>query len=299
VPVVDALLVPAAQTRQTLQPLLRVPHLQVLGVQPHLDQRAQQSARQRVGVPLDVDRAALIHPTPDLLERLQPPRRQRPQHLQLLGQPLLSPRVELAEQVPQELRVLLSAGEVPAAAQHQRLVHRFLEPSVPLLDVAVLVTVARLDLLWNQRIMIHQSLVALRELLPLRGVVHRQAHPVGPVPLRHAAQFPQRVLQPFAQALEALREADRRRLPVRVRQHEMVDHVLERLPRNGHAQAAHAREVRRRQPTRLVHLREEHLLGRAMQRPPQVHLPLQGPQLPVGEAARVAALQFMQDRLGL
>jgi hypothetical protein len=79
----------------------------------------------------------------------------------------------------------------------------------------------------------------------------------------------------------------------------MVNQVIERLPSNRHAQAAHPREVRRRQPTRLVHLSEEHLLGRPRKRPPAPHLPLQAPQLPVGEPAGLATLQFAEDRLGL
>ena len=147
--------------------------------------------------------------------------------------------------------------------------------------------------------MLHQSFVTLREVLLLRQVVHRRTQPVRPMPLRYASQFPQRLLQSFAQTLETLREAHRRRLPIRVGQHKVIDHVLERLPLNRHAQVAHVREVRCRQAARLMHLGEEHFLGRPMQRPPAPHLPLQGPQLPVAEPAGVAALQFLEDCLGL
>jgi len=298
-PIADQALVPAPQTRQPLQPLLGIPHVQMLGVQPHLDHFADQPARHRVGVPLDVQRAAAVHATADLLERLQPQHRQRPQQRALFLQTLHTPRIELTEQVPQEVQVLVPAGEVPAATQHQCLVHSVLEAVMPLLDVAVLMGMARLDLLGQQPIMLHQAFVTLCEVLLLRQVVHRRAQPVGPVPLRHPAQLPQRVLQAFAQALEALREADRRRLPVRVGQHEVVDQVLERLTLDGHTQAAHPREVRRRQPARLVHLGEEHFLGRTVQRSPAAHLPLQGPQLSVREPTRMAALQLLEDRLGL
>jgi len=78
VPVVDALLVPAAQPRQHLDPLLAVPDLQVLDEQPHLDRLADQPAGHRVAVAADVDQAALIDLRPQPLARLQPPRRQRP-----------------------------------------------------------------------------------------------------------------------------------------------------------------------------------------------------------------------------
>jgi hypothetical protein len=298
-PVVDQRLVPTPQTRHLLQPLLGIPHLQVLRVQPHFDHFTNQSARHRIRVPLDVQRAAAVHPTLHLPERLQPPLRQGPQDRQLLGQPRAPAGIELTEQLPQEGAVLVTAGEVPTAPQQQRLLHGLLEAMVPLLDVAVLVGVVRLDLLGDQPIMIHQALVTLREVLLLGQVVDRRAQPVGSMPLGHAAQFPQRILQALTQALEALREADRRRLPVRVAQHEVVDQVVERLTLDAHAQAAHAREVRGRQPARFVHLGEEHLLRWPGQRSPAPHLPLQAPQLPVRELARMAPLQLAEDRLGL
>jgi len=55
IPVVDLLLVAATQPRQTLDQLLRVPHFQVLGVQPHVHLLADQSAWHHVAVPLRVN----------------------------------------------------------------------------------------------------------------------------------------------------------------------------------------------------------------------------------------------------
>ena len=86
--------------------------------------------------------------------------------------------------------------------------------------------------------------------------MHRQRHAVRPVPLRRRAQIPQRILQALTQAREALREAQRYVLPVRVGQHKMVYQVRKRLPLNGDVQAIHVREVRRAQATRLMHLTE-------------------------------------------
>jgi hypothetical protein len=293
------MLISAPQPRQTLDELLRVPHFQVLRVQPYLHLLADQPARHHVAVPLHVNQAALVHATLQASTRFQAPRRQRSQHCHFLRQPLTTTGVELLFQTVEKPPVLISIGKIPAATQHQRLVHRLLEPPVPLLDVAVLIGVGCLNLLPYESIMTQQSLVALRELLPFRGVVHRQAHPVGSVPRRHASQLPQRVLQTFAQALETLREADRRRLPIRVGQHEVIDHMLERLPLDRHAQVVHAREVRCRQPARLMHLGEEHFLGWPRRGPPAPHLPLQGPQLPVGKLPRIATLQVAENRLGL
>ena len=114
---------------------------------------------------------------------------------------------------------------------------------VPLLDVAILVAMIRLDLLRRQAIVRHQPLVTLRELLLVRAVVYRQTHPIRAMPLWHTAQLPQRVLQTFAQAFKALRKADRRRLPVRVRQDEVIHQVIERSAVDGHTELVHRREV--------------------------------------------------------
>ena len=290
VPVVDVLPVPAAQPGPHLDPPPRVPDLQVFDEQPHLDGLADQPARHRVAVAADMDQAARIDLHAQPLARLQPPRRQRPQHGALLGQPRPPAGVELPQDLPQELRVRLPAAEVAAAAQPQRLVYRLLEAAVPLLDVAVLVGVARLNLLPRQSVMGQQRLVAPGELLRVGQVVDRRAQPVGAMALRHAPQLPQGVLQPRAEALEALRKADRGRLPVGVGQHEVVHQVRERLALDSHAQRRHVREVAGAQAAGLMHLGEEDLLGRPALRAPTLDVPLQGPQLTVGKAAGVTAL---------
>jgi hypothetical protein len=207
----------------------------VLDEQPHLDGLADQPAGHRVAVAADVDQAALIDLHAQPLACLQSPRRQRTQHGDLLGQPRPPAGVELLQDLTQEPRVRLPAGEVTAAAQHQRLVNGLLEAPVPLLDVTVLVGVAGLDLLPQKSVVPQQRLVAAGELLGVRQVVDRRAQPVGAVPQRHAPQLPQGVLQPLAEALQALGKADRRRLPVGVGQHEVVRQVGERLALDRHA----------------------------------------------------------------
>jgi hypothetical protein len=299
VPIVHPLLAPATQPRLPLDQLLRVPHLHLLGIQANLDVLADQPARHRVTIPLHVNQAALVHATTSSLTRFQPPRRQGPQHGHLLRQPWTPPGVELFRQPVQKTAVRFPARKIPAAPQQQRLVHRLLEAPVPLLDVAILVRVVRLDLLADHPVMRQQTLIPLRELLLVRQVIHGRAQPIRPMPLRHSPQFPQRVLQSFAQALKTLGEADRHRLPVGVRQHEVINQVRERLPREGHLQLAHVREVRRCQTPRLMHLAKEHLLGRAHGRTPASNLALQRPQLAVGKPARVTTLQLAEYGLGL
>ena len=65
-----------------------------------------------------------------------------------------------------------------------------------LLHVAVLVALARLDGLALQAVVPQQRLVTLLERLrPFDARLHRRRQPIGAVQLRHAAQFPQGVLQ--------------------------------------------------------------------------------------------------------
>jgi hypothetical protein len=74
--------------------------------------------------------------------------------------------------------------------------------------------------------------------------------------------------------------------------------VRQRLTVDGDPQAGAVREVGRTQPTGMMHLGEEHFLGRSRQGPPLFDAPLQGPQLAIGEAAGVLALQPGEQRQG-
>ena len=65
------------------------------------------------------------------------------------------------------------------------------------------------------------------------------------------------------------------------------------------AEVVHAGEVRGAQPPGLVDLSEEDLLGRPFEGPPLFDLPLQGAELAVGEPPREAALQVLEEGLGL
>jgi hypothetical protein len=265
---------------------------------PGLDPFADQAAGHRIGVTLHVDGAATIHTHPHTLAGFQTLRRQRPQHRQLLGQPRRPTLVALPEQLPQKRRVRRATCEVAAAAQHQRLVQRALELVMTLLHVAVLVRLVRVDHLALHVVVPQQALIT-----PLkRGAVaarrRRGGERIGAMHPRHATQLPQGVLQTGAQALEALGEADRPRLPVRVGQHEVVDQVRKRHAANGDAQLGAMREVGSTEPARFVDLGEKHFLGRPLHGPPLLDAPLQRPHLAVGEASGILCLQPGKQCLG-
>ena len=264
---------------------------------PHVDPLADQPAVHRVDVVLHVNQAASIHAHVQAFGTLQP-RRQRPQQGQLLRQTPLPARVPLPRQLLQEPVVERPIRKLPTATQQQGLIHQILEVPMRRLDVTVLVRLPWLDLLHRQIVVLHQPRIALREFLGVRQIVHGAGQPIRAMPPRHTPELTQRVLQPIAQTLETLREAQRHRLPVRVGQDEVIHHMLERLTGDGHAQAAQVREIRGTQPTRLMHLAEEHLLGRALRRPPNPDSPLERPQLAVVEKARVLALQPGEQRIG-
>jgi hypothetical protein len=121
------MLVLATQSRQHQHRLLAVTHVNVLGANPGLHPFADQTRRHRVGVLEHADRAARRHLHSQPLQRLQTPRRQRPQHRQLLGKTLLPGRVLSGHHALHKRRVLFSGGEVPAAAHQQRLLQSTLE----------------------------------------------------------------------------------------------------------------------------------------------------------------------------
>jgi hypothetical protein len=298
-PVVDPMVRRPAQPLHRLDPLIRVPHLDRLSPDPRFHLLADQPRRHRIGVLLHLDRAPLIHPHRLPLQRLQTPLRQGTQAPLFHAKRLPSFHVPPRHQSTDELPVLLSTREIAAAAEQQFLVERLFEAAMALLAVAVLVAAGRIGRLGHQIVMTHQGLVGSRVLLGVALVVNRQRHPVGAMTGWYAAEFPQSVLQTLAEAGETLGEAQRRMLPVRVGQHEVVDHVRERLTRDRHAQRRHVGEVRRPEPTGFMHLAEEDFLGGTVLGFPLPHPPLDRPlpRLPV--LARMFPHQPLQQSLGL
>jgi hypothetical protein len=210
---------------------------------------------------------------------------------------LLSFGVAAAAHLAQKGLVRFSARKVGTAAQQQRLLHGLLEAMMALLAVAVLVTRIGVDCLRPDLIVPHQRLIAAREERRPRSL-NRQAHAITAMVFRHAAQRPHRVLKTFGKTLETLREANAHMLPVRMRQHEVVEQMRERRAVDGHAQVVHAREVRSAEAPRRVLLGEEDFLGRSAGRLPFFDTPLQRPKLAINELTRMTALQFLEECLG-
>jgi hypothetical protein len=297
VPIVDGVLVPADQPRQCVHGTIGVPDLDAIGEQPGLDPFADQPAVDRIGVALDVDQAAGVDAAADLQATVDPRIGQFPEPGQLLGEAIATPGVAGLHHVLQEGHVLGAAGEVAAAAQEQRLVDGGLEVPVRRLGIAVLMRLPDVDPLARHAVVGEQVPIPRLKLACHRQVVHGRSQAVAAVPPRHAAQFPERRLQPVGERLERLRRTNTHRLPVGVGQHEVVHQVIERLPRDRDAQIVHAGEVRRREVPGLMHLAEHDRAVRPGQRPPLPHPPLEGSSVRIEELPRMFPPQPVEQRL--
>ncbi len=247
------MLAPAAQARQTLDQALGVPDVDVVDVQTRLDPFPDQPAGHRVRVAADVDGAAAIHPHRDALAGVDTLPGKRTQQRQLLDQPRRPAPIPLGEQLPQEPLVRRPAGEVPAAAQHQGLVQRPLELPVALLHVAVLMRPRRVDRLALQAVVPQQRLVTELKGPPITAGRDGRRQGVGTMHPGDTAQLGQGILQAVAEALEALRKTDRDQFPVRVRQHPVIDQVIERLAADRHPQADNVHAIQVAQMPRMDH----------------------------------------------
>ena len=299
VAIVDAMLRLTTQPLHRLHPGARVPHLDPLAADARFHPLSLEPRRDGVRVFLYLDRGPLAHAHALSLQGLQPPVRQRPQPRLLRRELVAAAPIPPRHQRTHELPVFLPTREIAAATQQQLLLQGFLETPMALFAIAVLVPAVGIGCLGGDTVMTHQGLVAHRVLFRMAFVIHRQRHAVRAMTLRHRAQLPERVLQPLAQAGEALRETQRHVFPVRVGQHKMIDHVGERLAANGHAKLVHVREIGRAEPAWFMHLREENLLGRPVLCFPLPRAPFQRAPLSLPVLIGVFALQPLQQRLGL
>jgi hypothetical protein len=121
----------------------------------------------------------------------------------------------------------------------------------------------------------HQRLVVSRELLRVAVVMDGQRHPVRPMPLGHTAQGPQGVLPTATEARKTLRKTDRHVFPIRVRQHEVINQMVQGHALDGYVQVVHPGEIGGRQAPGRVLLGEEDLLARSVLRLPLTHAPFQ------------------------
>ncbi len=297
-PIADRVLVASRQSRQRVDLHSRVPQLHAVGVQPGFDFLAHQAAVNRVGVAVNVDQAPLVHAHRQPQTTIQPPCRQRPQRRQFLGMPLAPARIAQGDDLLEKPQVFFAAAEVAAATQVQGLVHGGLEVPVRRLAVAILVRLADVDPLARQAVVIQESSITGLKLAFGRQVIDRRAQTVASMPLRRSPKFPERILKAVGQRFERLRCADGHRLPIRVREHEVIRQMLESLSEDGDFERVHAGEIRGRQVAGVMHLAEHDRAGQTGRRPPLQDAPLERAALALREPFGMLALQPIEQRLG-
>jgi hypothetical protein len=158
---------------------------------------------------------------------------------------------------------------------------------------------AHIDPLAGQAIVVQQSPVAALKLALGRQIVDRRAQAIAAVPPRRASQFPQRVLQAVGQCLERLRRADGYRFPVRVREHEVINQVLEAFAEDGHSQGVHAGEIGGGQISCVMHLAEHDRTRRAGRGAPALNAPLERAALALRKLSGMLLQQPVEQRLGV
>jgi hypothetical protein len=164
-----------------------MPHLHLVDAQHHLHLLANQTARHRVTVLQDADRAARSHR--NLRQppaAFQPSRRKRSKRRQLFYEPLLPVGIPRRHQLAEEPQVFLPAGKVAAATQPQGLVHRLLEMPVRRFGVAILVRLTNIDPLTFQAVVLQEISIPLMKLPLLGKIVHRRREAVAAMPPRNS-----------------------------------------------------------------------------------------------------------------
>ena len=233
VPVMHRVLVPTDQSRQRVSKFVRVPDLHAVGEESSFHPLADQSAMHRVGAAVNVDETSRIDATTHLETTRQTHIGQAPQRRDLFCEAIAPRFVANFHHVLEELTVLLAAGELPTTTQEQRLIDGGFEVAVRRLGIAIFVGLSGIDPLAGQTVVRQQIAVAGLELPRRRVVVHRGGEAVAAMPSRHATEFVQGGLQAIGEGLERFGQTDAHGLPVRVGEHEMVDHVVKRLASDG------------------------------------------------------------------
>ena len=169
--------------------------------------------------------------------------------------------------------------------------------TVGALDRAVLVADAGIVAGRRHAVMGAERFVALRQILLGVGaqIAEGRREAVAAMLLGNAAQRPQGVLQPFRQRDKAFAaEHDMGVFEAGKGQAEVIEPAVEDLAGDGDAEIGHFGEVRQSHPARRMLLAKDHLLIRAVHRPPSPDASLERPPRSSAQV-RMPAAKFLED----
>ena len=188
--IVHVVLATTAKPRKRVDLFLRVPHLQMIRVNAHVDMFTDQSAMHRIRITQDLNQTAAVHQRSNLTKALQSLAWQTPQHRMFFRQTFLTVCVAAFSDFIEKRSVRSNGFKVATATHHQGLIDCRLEIPVRRFYVAFFIRMAGLCLLHAHFVMPHQALIAGYEFTRIARVVDCRTEPISPMPLRHTAQFP-------------------------------------------------------------------------------------------------------------
>ena len=298
VPIVDGRLLLAGQPWHRLNDVALMRHRDEFGANPHIDLTLYQATGNRIRVGSHFDRAAEVDGYVLLnIVRVESFGRQRNQVSHVVRKLLLSIDVGSLHNVFHECNVLFTRLEVPTAAQQQRLIDAIFEMSVGRFDITVFVSATSVRALRFAFVMVHQTGVTFGEFATTRMISHGRRQRIGAMPQRHATELPERFLNARAQCFKRLRKTKRHTFDVAVRQHAVIERVIESIPGDLHVQLITDREVTGRPSPRMMILAEEDRLARTMKAPPLRHAAFESSPRGIGKLTFVSLLQPLEQSL--
>ena len=158
-------------------------------------------------------------------------------------------------------------------------------------DVAVFVGTPSIGAFRFAVVVTHQSRIPFGEFATTGVISNGGRQRITAMPLRHAAEFPERFLNAGTERFKRLRKTQRYAFDVAVRQYAVKERVLKSLPGDLHTQLVADREVTGGQSPRMMFLVEEHRPARTMQASPSIHASLERSTGGIREPAFVRHLQ--------
>lgn len=145
--------------------------------------------------------------------------------------------------------------------------------------------------------MLHQRGVPIRQRLATGMISHGRRQRIRTMPLWHSTEFPERFLNAGTQCFKRFGKAQRHRFHIAVRQHAVVQRVIESRSGDRHLELVADREVTGRQPSRMMNLTEEDRLAWTVQASPFRHTPFERSSSGIGKPTDVILLQPVEQCL--
>ena len=226
--------------------------------------------------------------------------RQRLKHRPLGVDALRAPGILARDDLVDEASIFRKLAKVDRSAHQQGITHCRLQMPVRAFYRAILVRNAAVVAARLHPVMAAQRVISVRQIIARRciQIAERRRQAVAAMFTRRPAQRPQRILQTLRQRDITLAAKDHMgMLEARTGEPEVIQPVVEPDPRDPYTQIGHVRKIRQPHPPRLVHLAEDHIAIRALQRPPTADPTLHRPPHSIGKL-RMTTLHFFEHRDG-